>query len=470
MHTERIQRAREIGTLLALFLLYAYFKRNLSTVTAGDHGVYFYISYLWTQGVVPYRDVFISHPPVQLLVSTLTILIFGKSIIALNALPMIMSMGSGLLVFLITKRSYGTWTGLLATALFLFSYENLSVSLYYTGQNIGLFFLLLSFFLFLRGSIASAGIASGIAIAASINMLIGFAALFVVQFLSNRRALLRLLGGFVASAGTIHGLFTIIAGKAFWENVYLYHLQKVETTRLASVSEVFSFMFQNHVLLTVLAVSSLFVCVRNWKSCKQNALLFLTSIFTVFYCLFLLSLNPLFSHYFIPLAASFAILAAVFLKRMMQWPQTSLVVAIGILGIGVLWTASGTLDTYRTEKAFTRFVHATDIVEHMQKTLEPDQAIYGDFGVVPTIAFLSGRRIAGNEVESSVMRFQSGLHDLDEVIATIEEENVGAILTRRMRAIGAYPPFKKYLERKYFLERTFSAPGSGTVVEYWRRK
>jgi len=470
MQPEQVQRLKEWGALLVLFLLYAYLKRDFGAIAAGDHGVYYYISYLWTQGVVPYRDVFISHPPVQLLLSTFTILIFGKSILALNALPALCGALSGTLIFQMTKRTYGAPMGILACALFLFSYENLSVSLYYTGQNIGLLFLLLSFFFFLRGSTTSAGVASGIAVATSINTLVGFGALFVVQLLKNRKKLSRLVGGFVGSAGVIHLFFTLIAGKAFWEDVYLYHLQKVETLRLASVSEVFNFMFANHILLTLLAGSSLFLCAKEWRRYKQNTLLTLTSIFTVLYSLFLLSLNPLFPHYFLPLAASCAILATALLSKILAWPRKKLTVAIGVLAIGALWTGVTTLDTYRTEKAFTRFAHAEEIVLHMQNTLRPEQTIYGDFGIVPVLAFLSNQRIAGYEVDSSVMRFQSGLHDLDEVIAMMEEENVGAVLTRRMRAVGAYPPFKTYLERKYFIERTFSHPGSGTVVEYWRRK
>src|SRR3989344_9582540 len=112
------RRILESASLLAIFLCYAFLKAaNLSTFT-GDEGVYFYSGFLWSHGVMPYRDFFISHPPVHLLIPTLTILLTGVHLPFLQLLPAFFGALSGGLLLLLTWKTLGSLRAILSTALF----------------------------------------------------------------------------------------------------------------------------------------------------------------------------------------------------------------------------------------------------------------------------------------------------------------------------------------------------------------
>src|SRR3989344_5882777 len=127
-----------------------------------------------------------------------------------------------------------------------------------------------------------------------------------------------------------------------------------------------------------------------------------------------------------------------FLFTAQLWKTTS---RLGASGLGIilliLFSAAGyrTLFFYNLEQRALAFDLAPLIAERIKEKLRPDETIFGDFGVVPTVALLSGRRIAAAQVDSSVMRFVSGLYKVEDVIAAIEAAHVKAVLTRRGKDI-----------------------------------
>jgi len=86
--------------------------------------------------------------------------------------------------------------------------------------------------------------------------------------------------------------------------------------------------------------------------------------------------------------------------------------------------------------------------------------------LAPLIALLSHRRIAADEVESSVMRFQA-LDNFEDVITKIEADNVEAMIVSPEGMLRSFPPFTTYLLQQYRLDSVFESP-DGITVEFWR--
>ena len=144
-------RAAIIGTTLALaYLCYAYLKRPNLAFSAGDQWVHFAASYLFSDGVIPYRDFFFSHAPLQILLSTFLVKM-GANLIALSILPAVIGGLSGLVLFHMAQKRMGDVQAVLAVIFFLLSYANIMSTLYYAGQELGLFVSLLGMHFFLSG-------------------------------------------------------------------------------------------------------------------------------------------------------------------------------------------------------------------------------------------------------------------------------------------------------------------------------
>ena len=361
------------------------------------------------------------------------------------------------------------------------------MSTYYLGQNLALTFMLLGVLFFMRNRKFWSGFAVGLGFCSAVNVLVAFAALIFLQWRWARKKVTYLLGGFLASAGSLHALFLFLSGEEFWKQVYTYHFAKPERApQLLEKTKVFSFVSSTHLLLILLALAgvTLFLFHRLGKEredappASRERLLMLSCSLVIANVLFLLFVNPIFLHYFLPTFPFLAILATELILRIwkglrMTWkekkPDLYLAIAILILCIAS-WNIFHGVQTYQKELVFHRFDHAQEIADRITEDLGAEETIYGGFDVVPVVAMLSGRRIAANEIDSSVMRYASGLYTIENLVKMIDADNVGAILARKKLGIGFYPLFREYVERNFVLKEVFTGPKSIVAVEYWRRR
>ena len=473
-----------LTTIVIALLVYAYLKRVNLNLSAGDQWVYFAASHLFVDGILPYRDFFFSHAPLQVLLSALLVKM-GASLSILSLLSAFICGLSALLLFFLVRERAGIARALVSFLLFLFSYANLIGSLYYTGQELGLLLFLLGLFFFLRQKKLIAGILAGLSVCASINILVNAFVLVLFQFFWNKKKLPKLLAGMAGSFGLIHLVFTLIAGGAFWRQVYLYHLAKPdESTRLAGSGKVFLFMGNAHSFLLILALAGAILLWLGWRrgnfeeEPERQKLLLLSTALVLGQILFLTYIRPIFPHYFLPIAPFAAILAAEALVTggeyvLRFWKKRDYARSIlpaGILCTLLVWSTVHTLRFYRIEQILLGVPHAEEVAAAVREAIPEDATIFGEFGIAPLISLLSDRRLAGNEVDTSEMRIFSGETTLDAFIKIIEEDNVQILVNRELRGINAYPPFWKYRDRHFFLARTFKASGYPTVIELWKRK
>jgi hypothetical protein len=478
----RSERAAELVVLVALIGSYTILKAPTLHITIGDQNLWYYASYLWAQGFIPYRDFFHSHPPFHILVPTIVILVAGMKIPLLHALPSILGALSGLLVYRMARRELGVVGALLALCLFLFSCVQLSESSHLTGINVSLFFLLLAVDFYQTGRHIPAGLALGMGTASGIYVAVGAVALILVAFLEDRRNALKLATAFAASVGVINGVFLGIAGKDFLDQVYLYHLGKpTESSFFLSKTVMLNYTVKRDLVLFVLTLCAVPVILwalgrggdRGALTLGRVSLVMLTA-----YAGFLVLVRRIFTYYFLPPLPFAALASAYLITRILEWrpaaaqprgrwraTMTSLLVAVVLAG-----TVAPSLRLYASERGARRYDQAEEIAAYIASTLKEDETIYGEFGIVPLLAILADRRVAGREIESSIMRFESGTSALADTIKAIEADNVAMVVSRPNYGIILYPPFRKYLLRNYAPVRRFRGPTLETTVDVWQKR
>jgi hypothetical protein len=460
--------------MLAAFFLVKVFFLN---ITIGDQGVYHYAAKLWSQGLVPHRDFFLSHSPLHILLPTLVIGLTDLPLQFLDLLPSIIGLCSGALFFLVLRRAMGSRGALIGTFLFLFSYAHLIHSSHLTGVNTTLFFLLLGLLLNRLRRPVLCGAALGLSFLSGAYAAPAVLALFTAMFFEQRSIWMKAVVSFAAVSVLLHSFLFLVAGQPFIDQVYLYHLSKVEDSAFfVSKLSVLALVVQKDAVLTVLTVCGAAVfpfALSSWRrgsdhlpaDALQLARLSLTAL--ALYAVFFLIMRSIFSHYFLLTLPFAATLATVVVEegqrrlgRAHAWPSLTVFLLL-FVGLSMV--------EFHANRERKHFDNAQEIASFLSSSLTEKETLYGDFAIVPTLSLLSGRRIAANEIDSSIMRFTSQSADLQKVISAIEKDNVRLIVSRPHRGITVYPPFREYLTGEYALLKSFNE-GTEKGVEVWRKK
>jgi hypothetical protein len=466
--------------LAIVMATYAIIKFVTLDISTGDEGVYYYFSSLWLDGFIPYRDFFYAHPPLHVLLSTAVMALVGINFTVLNTIPIITGGVSGVLVFCITRRALGTWTGLIACFLFLFSSVQLYESSHFTGMNLSVLFLLIGMMFFLRGESLRAGITLGVGTHVGVYVGIGFAVLFFVE-LWRKKIPTALFAGFSVSFGIIASVFFLYAGSAFMNQVFLYHFRKPEMSDFfaGKLRVILDNILWHPALVVLTIIGALFLkhLLHEWRKGHSDVpfhtlwTLLVSANLLAGYGIFLLFFQRIFYHYILLLIPFASILGAYTLYESRKLFTNKEVATVFCITLMVLHAGFG-FYTYTKRNKNIAFISANVIAKEIEKEIDDTQTLFGNFAITPTLSLLSGRRIAAEEVDTSAMRFASGMSDLDEVIQKIENDNVGMILSQSQGGIGNYPPFREYLLKNFYSARTFQQNlVKGTpLIELWKRK
>jgi hypothetical protein len=221
------RRRADWGILALVLLAFALLKLYSLNFVKGDEHMYFYMSVLVSKGKWPYRDFFFSHPPLQLYLMGALYKAFGYSLALSKAVPSLAAMVSGVHVFLIGKRLVGRSEGLVATALFLFTFDVLRGSSHFTGANCALAFGLCAAYQAIEGRQILAG--ALFALGTFIGVYIAPLAMMIAVLLVFRswKESLRLLATYAVGCGLICLVFAWVGGPGFWYQVFTYNLNKI---------------------------------------------------------------------------------------------------------------------------------------------------------------------------------------------------------------------------------------------------
>src|SRR3990167_1659434 len=85
---------------ITFFLLFKF--SNLS-LRFGDTNAYLYMADVLWKGILPYRDYFLADPPFLVLLLAFFKLIFGKTLVLFQTLPILFEAGTAIVVYLLLK-------------------------------------------------------------------------------------------------------------------------------------------------------------------------------------------------------------------------------------------------------------------------------------------------------------------------------------------------------------------------------
>ncbi len=226
--------------LVALLLgMYALLKVNGLRYSTTDEALYFYAAKLWSEGTLPYRDFFFSHPPLHLAVPTLLYKVLGYHFLIGKWLSALAALVAALFNWRMARHWLGPWGGLLALTLNLLACEVLQASTNLTGINLtvaammaGLWALWLPRQFLLAGGLLGAAACTGFyafgafLVAAVLTLLLPWPTQKRSLAAWLRHPLGRIVLGFVGVWGAINLAFWAIGGESYTIGVYTYHFAK----------------------------------------------------------------------------------------------------------------------------------------------------------------------------------------------------------------------------------------------------
>ncbi len=232
-------RAAEPSAVALLLAAWTLLKWNGLRYSTTDEALYYYAARLWSEGTLPYRDFFFSHPPLHIGVPALLYKLFGYQFLIGKLLSVVAATGAALFNWRIARHALGPWGGLLALALTLLAGEVLQASTNLTGVNLTTAWLMAGLWLlWVRRSFLWAGACLGAAASTGFYAFGGWLTAVVLTLLlpwparwSDVRGWLshpvaRLVAGFAVVWGGVNLLFWALSGDAYTDGVYAYHFAK----------------------------------------------------------------------------------------------------------------------------------------------------------------------------------------------------------------------------------------------------
>jgi len=213
--------------LAAVVFVFLVLKMFTINPYPGDEHIYTYQAKLVSEGVTPYSEFAMAHPPLQSLFTGLVLKIFGYQFTLLRMLPVLWCLTAGLLLAVTVRRELGSVASVATAALFLLAYEPLRASSHATGVNMTLAVLLGAFLAYRKGLIP---LTAGLCVAAVFTRLYaapGVMALTIFALVADWRKGLKLIAwgaGLGTAAFVAAGLWTGFGDMI--HNMLRYHAQK----------------------------------------------------------------------------------------------------------------------------------------------------------------------------------------------------------------------------------------------------
>jgi len=322
-----------------------------------DDFCYFYAGKLLSEGTLPYSDFFIAHPPLQFMIYAAIIWVFGTGLWLVNTVPILSVLVSAYISYKMTGKLW-------VMVLFLTIFPIFHLSTIGFGLNLGLMFLMLSFYYFDKRPLL-AGIFAGLVIFTRLHFLPIIVGMLFIQIKPQKKAKY-ILGGVVIAL--LFCVMLLIFPNAV-NSIFFYHAAK-------------SWSYWSAMRYFVLGIG----IVGSFAT-------FRTRYFIPFilYSAFMMSLKIVFCYYMIPAGALMVL--ALSEKDMKKW-RYLLVVSI-MIGLSLGATILSTKDVMENKQ------ETKDIIDTVSK-LEGE--ICGNNEITSLIALKTNRRIKGNEIDTNFQR------------------------------------------------------------------
>jgi hypothetical protein len=330
----RIQLFIWLGGVVLVALGYLTMKMFAMNAYPGDEYIYLFQAKLISQGVVPYSEFSMAHPPLQMLFTAFVMKIFGFSFIGSRFLPILWCVAGGIGLATLVYKEYGAIVSITAMALYLFAHEPLRASTHYTGVNMTVALLIFAVLAYRCKAIPLTAMFSVFAVFTRLYAAPGVVIIVAHALVSNRRNGLKLIiwgAGLGLLAGVAVGLWT-----GFGEmihNMLLYHAQKTPMgeVRLAVMRD--KVLFHNATIALLFVVGQFWLLADIGRAYRDTAeggpmvrlrqaimqsntsLALLANGIALAYLIVLLSMDRIWMYYFIPAFPFAGVIAGCLVER-----------------------------------------------------------------------------------------------------------------------------------------------------------
>lgn len=254
--SNRVRRGTWVTALLCLTLFFLILKSYSLQPFAGDEFIYLFQGKLVSEGLVPYADFAMAHPPVQALTTAAVFKIFGIHFTLMRLLPILWCLSGGIALSLLVRRELGGIASIVAATLYLTAHEPLRASSHFTGVNMTVALLLFTVLAYRTGWIRLAAALATSAVFTRLYAVPGVAALVLFALMADRKQGMRLIA-YGAGMGTVAilivGIWTGFGEMA--HNIFAYHADKTPMSEKSLAGMRDAVLFHNATLATLFALS-----------------------------------------------------------------------------------------------------------------------------------------------------------------------------------------------------------------------
>ena len=436
-----------------VIIIYAILKLGSVNYSYSDENAYFYMGKLVSEGLIPYKDFFFSHPPLQIVLFAIMYKIAGFNFFLLKFSSTIAIIISAFFLFKLVKKIFDGIAPLISIILFLFSYDSLRFSSYPLGVDLATMFIVIGFYYLLaEKKIFLSGIFFGFAGITGIYSLIPALVIIIFLLIKGRKIFLKFLLGFSLIFAAINIIFLTISYNEFVTQAFKYHLMKPNDKE--NKIEIFLRIIEINFLLFLAAFSYFF-----FKDKKIQ----LVWIVSLAYILFLFLLKKIFSYYFMLAFPLLAVLGGFGIASIYNRGRINKNILLIFLAALLILTSAWGVNRY-IKYDFQDFDNAEEIADYIKSNSAKEDTIFGDDSITPLIALLSDRRIALNFADSNSLRFRSGVTDINKVISELKKNNNKFVIDYKLKVenlIGRNGPsymneFSNYLDKECKIVKSFS--------------
>ena len=435
------------GLLAAAWLVV---MRGALTPLPGDEGIYLYGARLVSEGVWPYRDFFLAHPPLRVLLAG-ALLRVGLPLGGVKLLVLLCTPAAALLLGWAVRRRAGPWAGLLTLFVYLFSTLNLELGGILLGPNLGAALLAGTLAAALGGRFLLAGVLLSLAGLQALYALMPGPVLLVWAWREGRAR--RFLVG-CAVFPAVFAVLAVVAGAPFIDQVLRYHVQKV-THRATPypVGRVLRFLEAEAGLL-ILGASGL-VCAERGPRLIALAGFFCVAVTASYRSMMLYYFMVAFPF----LAVSAGLGAAALAARARERRRWAIGAVTAVAAICYLPHAVVALDL-DADRA-TQAQETDALVALVAERPPPSGALFGDGAVVPLVALRTGMRVAGHMVDTNAKRFGSQVTRPEEALAAVFAGEPPGVLLLEHHGAWLIPAIRTAVEDRLAHTATFDFESPG---------
>jgi uncharacterized membrane protein len=358
------------------------------TPVFSDENIYLNMAKAVSNGLLPYKDFFYAHPPLQLFLFASMFKIFGANFIVAKIFITIIATLCLIFTYLISKEIFCKKSAIFSSIFFLIFPGFLIFGIQAMGMFEALLFFLIGFYFLLKGRIFFSSLFFLFSIFTRYMIIFLFPFIFFFLFKFKKKILfsfaLTLTILLVASFLLMFAIF----GKQFFIDTFLYHLR----TNIKFQPTLANWIDQYLVLGFFTIFLSIF-CIT-FSIFRKNPKLMIFSIYPLLYDLFILILLRQVIYHYFTLALPFLFIAVgeTFTKS-----YSSLKFFLFVILFLSIFTNIKNLDLYfnkANNEVFDEMVEYT-----LQNTKEGD-LIFGEPRSLNYISFVTNRKIVNNYFDS----------------------------------------------------------------------